>query len=173
MRSSRRLCLAALVLAALPRADSAGSLRASSSLRTPVVTCSSVTEAPAAVKLATADVGSLRATSETPLIILHGLYGAGGNFQTWAKKLAQDYEPNRRIVLVDLRNHGDSEHASDMSFSTMAADVIGVLDQLSIERAVFCGHSLGGKVAMTAALLHPERVERLMVLDMAPVTYSS
>lgn len=77
----------------------------------------------------------------------------------------------RRVLLADLRNHGDSPHNSDMSFEQMAADVTSLLDEQGIERAVLCGHSIGGKVAMATALLHPDRVERLMVLDMAPVSY--
>lgn len=128
---------------------------------------------PTACKLHSLDVGSRLPSDETPLVILHGLFGAGNNFQSWAKRLAAEDSATRRIVLADLRNHGDSAHAPSMSYHEMAADVVALLDELEIEKAVLCGHSLGGKVAMATALLHSPRVERLLVLDMAPVTYGA
>ena len=127
-----------------------------------------------AVDLHSVDAGSRLSPAAPPIIILHGLLGAGNNFNSWAARL--DAEQNaagdpRRIMLVDLRNHGASPHSADMSFDALAADVIKLLDAQGIERAVLCGHSIGGKVAMAVALLHPQRVERLLVLDMAPVSY--
>lgn len=111
-------------------------------------------------------------SSELPLVILHGLFGAGANFQSWAKGLGDQYSSSRRIVLVDLRNHGSSEHVPSMSYREMAADVVALLDELGVAECALCGHSLGGKVAMATALLHPTRIERLLVLDMAPAVYS-
>ena len=49
--------------------------------------------------------------------------------------------------------------------------VVQLLDAQGIERAILFGHSIGGKAAMATALLHPQRVERLLVLDMAPAEY--
>ena len=74
-------------------------------------------------------------------------------------------------MLVDLRNHGQSAHAATMAFQHMADDVRELLDRENIQRAVLCGHSLGGKVAMALALSDPDRVDRLVVLDIAPVVY--
>jgi pimeloyl-ACP methyl ester carboxylesterase len=54
----------------------------------------------------------------------------------------------------------------------MAEDIVELLDSLGAERAVLCGHSLGGKVVMAAALAHPARVEQLIVADIAPIEYS-
>jgi len=121
-------------------------------------------------KLHHIDVGSRAPDTKPPIIILHGLFGEGKNFQSWAKGLGADYD-SRRIILVDLRNHGSSEHAPTMSYREMAADVIALLDSLGLDEIVLCGHSLGGKVSMATALMHPARVERLLVLDMAPAVY--
>ncbi len=128
---------------------------------------------PKAVRLHSVDVGSRLPGGGEPLIVLHGLLGAGNNFQGWATTLASQHEPSRRIVLADLRNHGQSQHAEEMSYIAMAADVIGLLDELGMERAVLCGHSMGAKVAMAAALLFPDRISRLVALDMGPVCYSA
>ena len=116
------------------------------------------------------EVGSRVPSSLPPLLVLHGLFGASGNFKSWATQLGKEYETGRRIVLADLRNHGDSPHAASMRFGEMAEDVLALMDKLDLERAVLIGHSLGAKVAMVAALRQPERIERLLVLDMAPVS---
>ena len=125
------------------------------------------------VRLHFAEAGNQLAPADAPppLVVLHGLLGAGGNFRTWATRLHREHEPSRRILLVDLRNHGNSIHSESMRLEEMAADVLRLLDENGIERAAVCGHSLGGKVAMMLALLHPRRVERLVVLDIAPVKY--
>jgi esterase len=77
------------------------------------------------------------------------------------------------VICVDLRNHGSSPHFDQMSFSDMSEDVIHLMDQQKIERAILLGHSLGGKVAMASALEFPERIKGLIVADIAPVDYSS
>jgi pimeloyl-ACP methyl ester carboxylesterase len=126
------------------------------------------------VQLNAFDVGSL-VSSAPPVVVLHGLLGSGSNFESWAKALAKSCEESgepRRVMLVDLRNHGDSPHRPEMGFEDMAADVVDLLDRKGIDRAVLIGHSIGGKVAMATALLHRERVERLCVIDIAPTAYS-
>jgi pimeloyl-ACP methyl ester carboxylesterase len=103
----------------------------------------------------------------SPVIILHGLFGSGRNWQGIARRLGQRH----RVLTPDLRNHGASPHASSMQYAELAADLCRLLDRLSLQQAAWIGHSLGGKVAMAAALLHPERVARIAVLDIAPVQY--
>lgn len=105
----------------------------------------------------------------TPVLILHGLFGARGNWSSIAKRLAQD----ARIVTADLRNHGDSPWTGSMAYSEMAADLERLLDTLGLDEAAVVGHSMGGKAAMTLALTRPDRVSRLMVVDMAPVAYGT
>eukprot|EP00471_Norrisiella_sphaerica_P009451 CAMPEP_0184504166 /NCGR_PEP_ID=MMETSP0113_2-20130426/52318_1 /TAXON_ID=91329 /ORGANISM="Norrisiella sphaerica, Strain BC52" /LENGTH=238 /DNA_ID=CAMNT_0026893787 /DNA_START=389 /DNA_END=1101 /DNA_ORIENTATION=- len=78
----------------------------------------------------------------------------------------------RRIIIPDLRNHGQSQHVGSMGYREMMEDVLNLMDEEGIVKAEFIGHSLGGKVASAIALCHPERVKSLAVLDIAPVKYS-
>jgi len=103
-----------------------------------------------------------------PLVLLHGLFGAARNFGAIVRTVGAE----RRVIALDLRNHGDSPHASGMDYDTMARDV---LESLAARGALPCalvGHSMGGKVAMRAALRDPEAVVRLLVSDIAPVAYA-
>ncbi len=102
-----------------------------------------------------------------PLLLLHGLLGSLVNWQTIARRLAQHH----RVVVPDLRNHGRSPHHPDVSYQAMAGDVVALLDELEIPSVVPVGHSMGGKTAMWLALEQPGRVEKLVVVDIAPVTY--
>ena len=107
----------------------------------------------------------------TPVLLLHGLLGNKRNFATLASSLGAQLDQPRRIVGVDLRNHGDSAHSEEMSYLAMAQDVCEFLDSQNIPKIVLVGHSMGGKVAQAMSLIHPERVEGLVVLDIAPVEY--
>jgi pimeloyl-ACP methyl ester carboxylesterase len=102
-----------------------------------------------------------------PLILLHGLFGAAANLGAVARALA----PAHRVISLDLRNHGASPHAAEMSYAAMAGDVAETMTALGLSRAAVAGHSMGGKVAMLLALAQPGRVKRLAVLDIAPVAY--
>lgn len=101
------------------------------------------------------------------LVMLHGLFGSGDNLGGLVRVLEKDF----RILLIDLRNHGRSTHAPSMTYPEMAADIFAAMDKQGIESAFVFGHSMGGKVAMTMALLDGARVEKLIVGDIAPVTY--
>jgi esterase len=103
-----------------------------------------------------------------PLVILHGLFGTLDNWQTLARRWAD--EAGLRVVSVDLRNHGRSFHSPEHSYALMAQDVLMLLDHLAIDpaRLTLLGHSMGGKVAMTLALGYPARLAQLIVLDIAP-----
>lgn len=104
----------------------------------------------------------------TPAALLHGLFGSSVNWRGVAKRLAGD----RRVLTVDMRNHGRSFHDDTMTYPVMAQDVLDTLDAAGIDRTSLVGHSMGGKAAMVAALEHPERIERLVVVDIAPVVYT-
>jgi pimeloyl-ACP methyl ester carboxylesterase len=110
-------------------------------------------------------------TTATPVLLLHGLLGSKRNFSSLGRMLGIQLDQPRRILGVDLRNHGDSQHAECMSYVEMAQDVIEFLDSQKLEKIVLVGHSMGGKVAQALALLYPHRVEGLVVLDIAPVKY--
>ena len=102
-----------------------------------------------------------------PLALLHGLFGQAGNFATLQRRLAATH----RVLALDLRNHGASFHAADMSYPTLAADVLETLHASDALPCALAGHSMGGKVAMRAALDAPEAVARLLVADIAPAAY--
>lgn len=106
------------------------------------------------------------ATKDT-LLILHGLYGSAANFRGLAKIYAQNFN----VYCLDLRNHGNSPHSNDMSYPAMAADVVEFMDDQGLSTAHILGHSMGGKTAMQIALHYPDRIDKLVVGDIAPVLY--
>ena len=116
-----------------------------------------------ALNLACESVGS-----GPPLVLLHGLFGSSGNWRSIARALASTHT----VHSVDLRNHGASPWADSMDYVEMAADVLQLIERLRLDRPTVLGHSMGGKTAMALALLHPARVERLVVVDIAPVSYA-
>jgi pimeloyl-ACP methyl ester carboxylesterase len=102
-----------------------------------------------------------------PLVLLHGLFGSAGNFGLVQRRLAARF----RVIALDLRNHGESPHAAAMDYPAMAADVLETLRARAALPAQLVGHSMGGKVAMAAALAAPDQVAALVVVDIAPVRY--
>ncbi len=99
-----------------------------------------------------------------PVVVLHGLFGQARNFGAVQRRIAA----GRRVIALDLRNHGASPHAAGMSYAAMAADVVETLGAMGALPCAVIGHSMGGKVAMAAALTRPAAVARLMVADIAP-----
>lgn len=75
------------------------------------------------------------------------------------------------VIGADLRGHGASPHAPRLGYPLMAADVLALMDRLALGRCHVLGHSMGGKVAMRLALDRPDRLDRLVVADIAPVAY--
>lgn len=109
-----------------------------------------------------------RITGDGPaLILLHGLFGSLDNLGGVARRLQDQWQ----IHALDQRNHGGSPHTPDMDYPAMARDVIAYMDARGLEKASILGHSMGGKTAMQVALMAPERVERLVVADISPVSY--
>jgi pimeloyl-ACP methyl ester carboxylesterase len=102
--------------------------------------------------------------SGPPVAILHGLFGSGRNWRSVAQHLAARH----RVLTFDLRNHGASPWADGMSYGEMVEDLRSTLRARGIERTALLGHSMGGKVAMLMALLHPGEVDRLVIVDIAP-----
>lgn len=102
------------------------------------------------------------------VLILHGLFGMSDNWLTIGKALAGK---GYAIHLADLRNHGRSPHAATHGYPDMCDDLLDYLEETKPGKVRIIGHSMGGKLAMIFALLHPELVERLVVVDMAPAAY--
>jgi esterase len=106
---------------------------------------------------------------ELPVVILHGLFGAGDNWNSVAKGLTE-FAP---VIAPDLPNHGASPHTDRFDYRDVADDVVAFLKELGIEKCYLLGHSMGGKVAMSLALRRPEMVAALIVADIAPKEYPS
>src|SRR5260370_934268 len=102
--------------------------------------------------------------SGPPVAILHGLFGSGRNWRSVAQHLAARH----RVLTFDLRNHGASPWSDGMSYGEMVEDLRTSFRARGLEHASLLGHSMGGKVAMLMALLHPDEVGRLVVVDIAP-----
>ena len=102
------------------------------------------------------------------LVILHGLLGSCDNWQTLGKRYAESHH----VWLLDARNHGRSPHHPEHSYSAMAADVVRFLDQNHISKACFLGHSMGGKTVLQLSQDHPNRMEKLVVADIAARAYT-
>ena len=101
------------------------------------------------------------------LIFLYVLLGSSANWHSIARKLEHQFH----IIVPDLRNHGRSPHAEQMDYPAMGQDLIELIDDQDLARSLLVGHSMGGKVAMWLALLQPELVSGLVVVDIAPVEY--
>lgn len=102
------------------------------------------------------------------LIIVHGLYGASDNWVKIGKMLGEYFE----VYIVDQRNHGRSPHHSEHNYHEMRSDLLEFMDYHSIDKALLLGHSMGGKTVMFFANEHPERVNGLIVVDVAPKSYA-
>lgn len=107
--------------------------------------------------------------SGEPLMILHGLLGMSDNWVTFARTVSE--KAHFQVIIPDMRNHGQSFHHPVHTYDALVSDVVELMDQLSITSAHLLGHSMGGKAAMAMALLHPERVKSLIVVDISPVPY--
>ncbi|HCL72960.1 MAG: alpha/beta hydrolase [Gammaproteobacteria bacterium] len=101
------------------------------------------------------------------LLVLHGLFGSQANWGWHCKQFAEHFS----VYGVDLRNHGDSPHAAEFNYPVMADDVAALIVDLGLQDCVILGHSMGGKVGMELALTQPNLIKRLLVVDIAPVSY--
>lgn len=102
-----------------------------------------------------------------PLVILHGLFGSLDNWMTLAKKLGNHFE----VYIVDARNHGQSPHSDEFNYDVMADDLYEFILEHHIIDPIILGHSMGGKTAMQFAMNYPNKLEKLIVADIAPKSY--
>lgn len=103
-----------------------------------------------------------------PLILLHGIFGSSDNWLTQARMLSTEF----RTYALDLRNHGQSPHDEVFDYPVMAADVLEFIETNNIVDPVLIGHSMGGKVAMNFAVAYPDKLQKLIVVDIAPKAYN-
>lgn len=124
----------------------------------------SVFSVPSVLKLSFVDLGG---AGKPPMIVLHGMLGSSRNWLSTGRDLAKYFH----VFALDARNHGKSPHAPEMTYEVMMTDIIAWMDGQALPKAVLVGHSMGGKTAMLLACRHPERVARLVVVDIAPKEY--
>jgi esterase len=105
--------------------------------------------------------------TQVPCLIAHGLYGSARNWNVIAKRLSAE----RAVITVDMRNHGQSFHASSHNYEDMANDLAQIVEHIGAPVHVL-GHSMGGKAAMALALMRADLVAKLIVGDIAPVAYT-
>jgi esterase len=99
-----------------------------------------------------------------PLVMLHGFTGHAHTWDHTAQALSERY----RVLALDQRGHGDTEWTTAYGSRPMVQDVQRFLDALHLDRVTLMGLSMGGNVAYLFAAAHPERVERLVILDIGP-----
>jgi len=102
-----------------------------------------------------------------PVIIMHGLFGASDNWLSIGKQLAASH----KCYLPDLRNHGRSPHSADLTYDDMSEDLYEFLTDFSLRKVSLIGHSMGGMTAMQFAFEYPHRLNKLVIIDIAPKSY--
>ena len=101
------------------------------------------------------------------MVILHGLFGSLDNWMTIARRFAQ----NHQVFLVDQRNHGKSDHVDEHTYEAMSDDLLSFFQEHDLTNVLLVGHSMGGKTAMQFAINHPEKLDRVVVVDIGPQGY--
>lgn len=108
-------------------------------------------------------------SSHKKIIILHGLLGSLDNWITFGKKISNE---GFEVHLVDQRNHGKSFHSNEFSYEHMANDLKNYFTHFNIEQASIIGHSMGGKTAMLFALRNSDLINKLIIVDILPISYN-
>ncbi|MFT4289872.1 esterase [Enterobacter sp.] len=119
------------------------------------------------MKLNTRAQSAQSPNNNSPIVLVHGLFGSLDNLGVLARDLVTDHD----ILQVDMRNHGLSGRSPEMTYAAMAQDLLDTLDANHLEKVTLIGHSMGGKAVMAMTALAPERISGLVVIDVAPVDY--
>ena len=106
--------------------------------------------------------------SGKPLLILHGFLGMSDNWKTLGNQYAEN---GFEVHLLDQRNHGKSFQSTEFNYDLLIEDLKSYMTHHHIEKAIILGHSMGGKTAMQFACTYPEKVEKLLIADIAPKYY--
>ena len=104
----------------------------------------------------------------TPFLILHGFLGMGDNWKTLALRFSK---LGYQLHLIDQRNHGRSFRSPVFNYEVMASDLEAYCEFHQLESVILLGHSMGGKTGMLFAALYPNRLQKLIVADIAPRFY--
>lgn len=118
------------------------------------------------LRLGVREVGS--GGSAPPLLLLHGFSGSS---ESWGEPLLERLSHGRRVIAVDLPGHGESDAPAEpgrFAFAAIVSDLADLLDALEVASAVWVGYSMGGRLALGAGLLLPDRVSRLVLESASP-----
>jgi esterase len=118
------------------------------------------------VKLNSLGIDSARPDNSKYMVFLHGLFGNANNWRYIS--YSEPIRERRNSILIDLRNHGESDHHDSMNYPEMAEDVIRSLEKLGIKKFTLLGHSMGAKTAMNIATMVPDKLDGLVIVDAAP-----
>ena len=102
------------------------------------------------------------------LIVLHGFLGMGDNWKSFAIKFSNI---GYKVHLLDQRNHGRSFWDEEFNYKTLSIDLLYYIDYYKIKNPIVLGHSMGGKTAMQFAFDFPEKIKKLIVVDIVPKKY--
>ena len=102
------------------------------------------------------------------LIILHGFLGMGDNWKSFAKKITNI---GYKVHLLDQRNHGRSFWDKEFNYKILSIDLYNYVSYKNINNPIILGHSMGGKTAMKFAFDFPEKIKKLIVVDIVPKKY--
>ena len=104
------------------------------------------------------------------IFIFHGLFGRAKNWHSIALRISLIVKSC--VIVFDLRNHGENEPSTEISYTIMVQDVYEFIKKNNINKFSIIGHSMGGKLGMLFSHLYPKFVKQLFVVDIAPVEYS-
>ncbi|SFB18472.1 MULTISPECIES: 2-succinyl-6-hydroxy-2,4-cyclohexadiene-1-carboxylate synthase [unclassified Bacillus (in: firmicutes)] len=102
-----------------------------------------------------------------PLVALHGFTGSG---ETW-RPFCDEWKDHSTLIMLDIIGHGQSDSPTDLErykIENVACDLIKILDKLEINQVDLLGYSMGGRLALTFAMLYPHRVRKLVLESATP-----
>lgn len=99
-----------------------------------------------------------------PIILLHGLFGSSDNWVSFSRKLSSDI--NKKIIIPDLRNHGQSPHHPNFRLEALVDDLKELISDLKLEKPIVVGHSLGGKILLKTLEENPTLFSKIIIVDM-------
>ncbi|KAL6941670.1 Ethanol acetyltransferase 1 [Hanseniaspora osmophila] len=112
-------------------------------------------------------IGKLPYHVQEPVVFVHGLYGSKRNYKTDAKKIATYLQTP--VYVVDVRNHGQTEHALPFDYTTLSNDLIHFIKKHELGPVNLIGYSLGAKISMLTMLRNPEMVKAACIIDNSPI----
>jgi len=102
-----------------------------------------------------------------PIIVMHGLFGNKSDWHDLSEAIRKT--TRRKVIAPDARNHGESPHTEELDYDSLTEDLKHFMEELNVKKASFIGHSMGGRTIMYFAVLYPELVESLTIVDISPI----